>query len=308
MAQDKVKLKKLLEIIKLLIQENGNDWFKRELTEMTSKGDLSANSALERIGIDVKWLTNYLRIDIPESRLENFSFIPKENQTRKDQLKLDNIQMWRAFYGKSNIEGKPDFDNVVIFTHFQIEELLNLYFDIYGKNRMIELGEIFFNQQTVSLEKNDKLILLQNGEIEPKDIFSGDLIYYYKIKNKLPDIRLYQTQLINEYKGFLKGDRTFDKMRKLQEQVFYQFRKEYSSNIYVDFESIRLIQKYRNVLLHRSEKQKREPEKERERLFIEKFNLFEKEKNPDRVTEIFSNFLNLMRLEFERISKPENDL
>lgn len=133
MAQDKEKLKKLLDFIKALAEEEGNEWFVDELkmnfpSVQTTQGNLSNSMEIENLNMRISTIEKYLGLDFStdttDSIIDYSRIGGKENRNR---LESDNREMLRWRYGtRSHIQ---DFYEYCRCAHQQAEFLLNYYYE-----------------------------------------------------------------------------------------------------------------------------------------------------------------------------------
>lgn len=133
MAQDKEKLKKLLDFIKALAEEEGNEWFVDELkmnfpSVQTAQGNLSNSMEIENLNMRISTIEKYLGLDFStdttDSIIDYSRIGGKENRNR---LESDNREMLRWRYGtRSHIQ---DFYEYCRCAHQQAEFLLNYYYE-----------------------------------------------------------------------------------------------------------------------------------------------------------------------------------
>lgn len=140
------ELQMFVKLIQKMDKENGNDWFSNELIKSFKiVNQATDTNTVRRIDTNTKWLVHYQKIDIPLTQKIDYSFISDGYKSVKEQLHLDNIQMIRARYGKTNPKGHIDFNEFCRFAHYQFEELLNHYFYLYEKNHGEEVKRLWVN-------------------------------------------------------------------------------------------------------------------------------------------------------------------
>jgi hypothetical protein len=133
MAQDKEKLKKLLDFIKALAEEEGNEWFVDELkmnfpSVQTTQGNLANSMEIENLNMRISSIEKYLGLDFStdttDSIIDYSRIGGKENRNR---LESDNREMLRWRYGtRSHIQ---DFYEYCRCAHQQAEFLLNYFYE-----------------------------------------------------------------------------------------------------------------------------------------------------------------------------------
>ena len=116
MGQNKEELKRLLAFIDTLVKQPGNDEFVAGLRALVYKGKTSEKEDLEDIRRILK---------IRGTQSVNYSFV--DDELTRNQLIMDNIRMEDALLDNSlSIEDK--WYEFCTYAHFQVENLLNLYF------------------------------------------------------------------------------------------------------------------------------------------------------------------------------------
>jgi hypothetical protein len=123
----KENLQKLIELIKEVLKEPKNKWFKEALLAdiFGLSDDPDDKSWIAKINL----IEQYLSID--GFQVIDYSFI--ENDRVRNQLICDNIEMSRHRLGKRT--GKVDFEEYCRFATLQIEELLNYFYSVrFNKN------------------------------------------------------------------------------------------------------------------------------------------------------------------------------
>ena len=119
MGQNKEELKRLLAFIDTLVKQPGNDEFVAGLRALVYKGKTSEKEDLEDIRRILK---------IRGTQSVNYSFV--DDELTRNQLIMDNIRMEDALLDNSlSIEEK--WYEFCTYAHFQVENLLNLYFAQY---------------------------------------------------------------------------------------------------------------------------------------------------------------------------------
>ena len=133
MGQNKEELKRLLAFIDTLVKQPGNDEFVAGLRALVYKGKTSEKEDLEDIRRILK---------IRGTQSVNYSFV--DDELTRNQLIMDNIRMEDALLDNSlSIEDK--WYEFCTYAHFQVENLLNLYFAQYFDS---------FNDVLTYIEKN----------------------------------------------------------------------------------------------------------------------------------------------------------
>ncbi len=127
MEVKKENLQKLIELIKEVLKDPKNKWFKEALLAdiFGLSDDPDDKSWIAKINL----IEQYLSID--GFQVIDYSFI--ENDRVRNQLICDNIEMSRHRLGKRT--GKVDFEEYCRFATLQIEELLNYFYSVrFNKN------------------------------------------------------------------------------------------------------------------------------------------------------------------------------
>jgi hypothetical protein len=116
----KENLQKLIELIKEVLKDPKNNWFKEAL--LADIFGLSDDPEDKSWIAKINMIEQYLSID--GFQVIDYSFI--ENERVRNQLICDNIEMSRHRLGKRT--GKVDFEEYCRFATLQIEELLNYFY------------------------------------------------------------------------------------------------------------------------------------------------------------------------------------
>ena len=133
MGQNKEELRKLLAFIGTLTHNPDNEEFIAGLRALVYKGKTSEKEDLEDIRRILK---------IRGTQSVNYSFV--DDELTKNQLIMDNIRMEDALLDNSlTIEEK--WYEFCTYAHFQVENLLNLYYAQYFDS---------FNEVLTYIEKN----------------------------------------------------------------------------------------------------------------------------------------------------------
>ncbi len=111
---EKKNLERLLQILPVLLETKGNEWFKEEISKLVTNNTIHAYSESSK---------EYLIIN-PGVLLIDYREILDEKV--RTQLTVDCYEMARHRLGRVN--HKPDFDEFCRYAHMQIEELINYFF------------------------------------------------------------------------------------------------------------------------------------------------------------------------------------
>jgi hypothetical protein len=133
----KENLQKLIELIKEVLKDPKNKWFKEALLAdiFGLSDDPEDKSWIAKINL----IEQYLSID--GFQVIDYSFI--ENERVRNQLICDNIEMSRHRLGKRT--GKVDFEEYCRFATLQIEELLNYFYFQKFQGDMLIINQYFSN-------------------------------------------------------------------------------------------------------------------------------------------------------------------
>ena len=144
MEVKKENLQKLIELIKEVLKDPKNKWFKEALLAdiFGLSDDPEDKSWIAKINL----IEQYLSID--GFQVIDYSFI--ENERVRSQLICDNIEMSRHRLGKRT--GKVDFEEYCRFATLQIEELLNYFYSIRFKKNFNEIITFIQNNVPASFE------------------------------------------------------------------------------------------------------------------------------------------------------------
>ena len=153
----------LLKLIRKIIQEPGNDWFKDSILAellVTGSQEIDSSDWVKKIGL----IEAYLRLD----GIELIDYSEISNPKVRAQLISDNIEMSRYRFGKIN--HKIDFGEFCRYAHLQVEELINyLYNTKYAANL-----EAF------------KTFIIEHGKLTPQN--GQDKINKIKSARKIDDV------------------------------------------------------------------------------------------------------------------------
>lgn len=139
MAENREHLEGLLEIIKTLIAQDENNWFKNELIALTKKNELGNTDLKEApalfgtINENVNTIHKYLMLDI----IPMIDYSAVGNKKVQDQLFRDCLEMGRYRLGKIN--DLIDYDEFCKYAHLQAEELINYF---YSKKNSGDIDKI----------------------------------------------------------------------------------------------------------------------------------------------------------------------
>ncbi|MFD2514211.1 hypothetical protein ACFSRY_10060 [Pontibacter locisalis] len=256
-------LKSLLDFIENILSATQGkdefDWFIQDFGARFSKYFLPNDQGLPhisaeglgQIGVNVDWIISYLRINIPVNKLIDFSFIGEQFDRARKQLEIDNVQMWRARYGKNNEDGCPDFEEFCRFAHYQLEEILSLYFYIFEKYKPDELKEQWLNSvATVNIHKDDECYY--RGDIF--ESYGKKVIYYNKLSESgaLRHKTKYRTKALENYLPYGTSSKVnYSLKRKFFIQLHNYNEPNWEKKI-LNFKYAEYISWYRNELSHRS--------------------------------------------------------
>lgn len=140
MEVKKENLQKLIELIKEVMKDPKNKWFKEAL--LADIFGLSDDPEDKSWIAKINMIEQYLSID--GFQVIDYSFI--ENERVRNQLICDNIEMSRHRLGKRT--GKVDFEEYCRFATLQIEELLNYFYSKRFNNYLNDI--ITFIQSNVA--------------------------------------------------------------------------------------------------------------------------------------------------------------
>ena len=144
MEVKKANLEKLIELIKEVLKDPKNKWFKEALLAdiFRLSDDPEDKSWIAKINM----IEQYLSID--GFQVIDYSFI--ENERVRNQLICDNIEMSRHRLGKRT--GKVDFEEYCRFATLQIEEMLNYFYAVRFNNNLNGIITFIQNNFPASFE------------------------------------------------------------------------------------------------------------------------------------------------------------
>ncbi len=190
MGQNKEELKRLLAFIDTLVKQPGNDEFVAGLRALVYKGKTSEKEDLEDIRRILK---------IRGTQSVNYSFV--DDELTRNQLIMDNIRMEDALLDNSlSIEEK--WYEFCTYAHFQVENLLNLYFAQYFDSfnevlTYIEKNTLFKGNNAFQRQPNQKSV--EHIFISYKsDAFCAEFFPYVP---NLPDYTSYNLKLIRDVRN-----------------------------------------------------------------------------------------------------------
>jgi|GEM_PF-2717296 len=112
-------LSKLLAIIKQIVDDSENTWFKNRLIEMVVINEDSISTLSRKMSK----IETHLSLD----GIEMLDYNDIEDEKTRNQLIADSIQMQKYRLGK--IDNKIDFAEYCRYAHYQAEELINYFFN-----------------------------------------------------------------------------------------------------------------------------------------------------------------------------------
>lgn len=115
----KESLSKLLAIIKQIVDDSENTWFKNRLIEMVVVNEDSISTLSRKMSK----IETHLSLD----GIEMLDYSDIEDEKTRNQLIADSIQMQKYRLGK--IDNKIDFAEYCRYAHYQAEELINYFFN-----------------------------------------------------------------------------------------------------------------------------------------------------------------------------------
>lgn len=190
MGQNKEELKRLLAFIDTLVKQPGNDEFVAGLRTLVYKGKTSEKEDLEDIRRILK---------IRGTQSVNYSFV--DDELTRNQLIMDNIRMEDALLDNSlSIEEK--WYEFCTYAHFQVENLLNLYFAQYFDSfndvlTYIEKNTLYRGNKAFQRQPNQKSV--EHIFISYKsDAFCTEFFPYVP---DLPDYTSYNLKLIRDVRN-----------------------------------------------------------------------------------------------------------
>lgn len=115
----KESLSKLLAIIKQIVDDSENTWFKNRLIEMVVVNE----DSISTLSTKMSKIETHLSLD----GIEMLDYSDIEDEKTRNQLIADSIQMQKYRLGK--IDNKIDFAEYCRYAHYQAEELINYFFN-----------------------------------------------------------------------------------------------------------------------------------------------------------------------------------
>ena len=184
MAQNKEQLNKLLQFIKQLIDEPGNDDFVNGLRGLLEISGKSLNNETKLLDIE-KYLGLDYKLDNVIPNID-YSFISEPYV--KNQLDSDFREMLRYRYGVRS--HKIDFSEYCRFAMLQVEQLLNYYY----QNKFTSNEELFdYINQNAPWFKTEKVDSVKSLSLSVKlSAFST------KLEKKLRDCLDFTREVRNE--------------------------------------------------------------------------------------------------------------
>ena len=139
MAEDRQKLNLLLEFIKRILDQEGNQWFCDELSLLTYKrifqekdGDIKfAAMEMKEIGSVERYIEKEI---IP---VIDYSYITEDYL--RLALRRDSIEMGKYRFGHETEKNR--FINYCKYAHFQFEGIINYYYRKNFKNNLDKIAE-----------------------------------------------------------------------------------------------------------------------------------------------------------------------
>jgi hypothetical protein len=168
----------LLRLVRKIVRESGNDWFKDSLlAELLSTGteEIGSSDWVKKIGL----IETYLRLD----GIELIDYSEILNPKVRAQLICDNIEMSRYRFGK--IDHRVNFGEFCRYAHLQVEELINYLFNAkFAANLDAFKAFIIENSRLNTESDHDKISKIQSArkidEVDHSRKFES-------FKNSLPD-------------------------------------------------------------------------------------------------------------------------
>lgn len=189
MKIDEDKLKKLLHLVKQIVNAPENASFKRALYELISdKSILNPQPYDTSLESKIKLIQEYLAIDVKV--LIDYSYF---KEPTREQLFRDNLEMMR--YQKGTPNHKVNFGEFCRYAHLQAEELIN-YFLFYITDGKMESVESFIKQyfpkynpgkQSTEIHQinyTSKIIAFKEAYKLDKGIF-GTLKFISEVRNEM---------------------------------------------------------------------------------------------------------------------------
>jgi hypothetical protein len=127
MEQKKENLLKLLKLVKEISEQDGNLWFKEEITKQFSvnnKSNIKDINTIHEIKYDTKKIIDLLEIN--PSCSVNYSFI--SHKLLKTRLELDNLRMENIRYDLKEKDEMKRLYDFCINAFYQVENLINFYY------------------------------------------------------------------------------------------------------------------------------------------------------------------------------------
>lgn len=164
MGQDRKLLEKLLIKITEWANEEGNEWFRKELYKKYSFS--YDNSVIEE---KINSIEKYLLLDSQKS----IDYTGIKDTNVQSQLVKDCIEMNR--YRIGTVRHSIEFEQYCLFAHFQAEELLNYFFNIRHKQNIDAIiDEILNFNPGAKLKRDIKIVSSVDYKVK--------LVAYYKME------------------------------------------------------------------------------------------------------------------------------
>lgn len=140
----KESLSKLLAIIKQIVDDSENTWFKNKLIEMVVVNE----DSISTLSTKMSKIETHLSLD----GIEMLDYSDIEDEKTRNQLIADSIQMQKYRLGK--IDNKIDFAEYCRYAHYQAEELINYFFN--RKFHFVRDAQSYFEMYNDALKEEWK--------------------------------------------------------------------------------------------------------------------------------------------------------
>lgn len=223
MNDNKKDLKALIDFVTELANQNGNEWFKKDLFDSLGYNNPSLSEFKnETLESKISLIEKYLSVDVA-----NIIDYTQFDEPSREQLFRDCLEMCRFEKGTPN--HKKDFAEFCRYAHLQSEEMINYFFNKISNseiNKIIVFMKKYSNYNPKDDPKNlnqipysMKLPVFKNYSKIEKSII--DFLFFLNnfrnelshrnslsISNEDQILKLYQS------KGFIKGPIDYSKLDK----------------------------------------------------------------------------------------------